>query len=162
MQPKNIRLIGHNLSKLMYHPEDDHLADPIPTTVLAVTHKLELLEEWDAIMMMYDGQVAAFDTMRNLYKEATVFTRFMQQNEGLMVQMNGMAVITPERLQLVWLFAHVDKKDLQDVAASFCSRTLMIGEKLFEYGQEVDSLIVLARGSAEEVPGGEDGEILID
>jgi hypothetical protein len=142
-----IRLIGSNLNHLTHTGSD---GTERPTTVLAITHNLELIKGWSHVGLFFEGALAEYGTPRVLKVRRGMYYQMISRIESLTFDDDGQPHISAWRLQSVWMLSLVPDVLLADIAKQFKTRMIGQGRMMVEQGARCDSMLVLARGAVIE------------
>lgn len=150
--------IGRNLSKWQYTAGD---GQKHPATVLAVTHNYPLVDEWDLMMVFQGGSIVEYDTKATLLARKGRLYRMMNSTNGLMVDGMGRAIISPERLAQIWLFAspEIPTEELQLIADACQTRHVSAGETLYRYDDEADAMYLVVQGQCQDAKHLQEGSV---
>lgn len=124
-------------------------------TVLAVTHRLSTVADFDCIFVLRDGVLVERGSHQELLARAGVYRQLWDKQQGVSVKGANQATLTPALLATIPLFAALDDQARTRLASCFVSMTYGRDHELFRIGDPGDAFYVIARGQVViELPNG--------
>ncbi|KAK3287174.1 hypothetical protein CYMTET_5304 [Cymbomonas tetramitiformis] len=130
----------------------DWLCALTEVTVLAATHGLTLLKEFDQILVIEHGMCVEYGAKKDLMKARGYWYKLYYDSMGLDVDETGTVSIEPRRLLKMWLFAApaIKPEMLKPFTNYFITRSCEAGEVFFTEGDAADAMYVVVGGRLEE------------
>ncbi len=130
-------------------------------TVVAVTHRLNSVVDYDQIVVFDAGRVVEQGTHDALLAADGVYAELWAKQSGFVVKDDGTeARVTPERLQRIPFLAVEPREALESLAEDLRTVRFAAGERVFEEGDAGDAFYLVARGRLEAYHEGEPDEVL--
>ncbi|MEQ8280900.1 MAG: ABC transporter transmembrane domain-containing protein [Deltaproteobacteria bacterium] len=131
-------------------------------TVVAVTHRLNSVVDYDLIVVFDGGRVVERGTHQELLESGGVYADLWQKQSGFVVKPDGSdARVSAERLELIPFLASAPLEALQILADDLRTARFAAGEVVFEAGDPGDRFFLIARGRLEAYLGeGDEARIL--
>ncbi len=125
-------------------------------TTLTITHDLAAVRDYDHIVVLADGALAAEGTHESLMAGSPLYRSLVEQQSGFEIQGQGRrARVLPERLEKIPIFARIPRLLLERLAAVMVTEIWQDGETVVTAGAPGDRMFLIARGSLiATVPGG--------
>jgi len=152
LDPEAVKQLANTLGELTC-PDPRHEGATLPVTVISSTHQLAVAENFTHMLCLHDGKVAEFGLKDELFARKGHYYRYITRQSGIFLDKKGRAVITPDRLRMIWLFAQAPFLALMELAKVFETRSYVIGEEVYRAGSELDSLFILVSGTVETRAG---------
>jgi len=126
-------------------------------TIVAVTHRLHTVRDYDVIYVLDDGRVIQHGTHATLVADAGGRYREMwDRQQGLVVDAEG-AHMSLERLRRISLFAGIDDAVGTEVLDALETERVPSGRMVIEQDDPADRFYVVARGTLVVTRRGPDG-----
>ncbi|KAK3278801.1 hypothetical protein CYMTET_13287 [Cymbomonas tetramitiformis] len=148
--PATVRKVGETLSKLQFTSGSS--GGIYHSTVVVATNNVELIKDFDIVVMMENGQVMEYGSPAELTESRGKFWTMFVGLEGLSIDpITGMGLLSPARLRQIWPFAHVYPDNLlQKMMTNFITKDCFERETLYRANTEADTMFILIRGTVEE------------
>jgi len=128
-------------------------------TVVAVTHRLQSVVDYDSICVFDHGRLVEQGTHRELLERADVYARLWQKQMGFTVSADGeSAVLRPEKLREIPILSDLPSTLHAELAKAFNSEQLAADRVVFEQGDAGDKFFLIVRGKVavhKRLPTGE-------
>lgn len=126
-------------------------------TVVAVTHRLNSVVDYDLIVVFDGGRVVERGTHEALLASGGVYAELWSKQSGFIVKPDGTeARVTPERLRQIPFLAEAPRDALETLAQDL--KTVRFGPRqiVFEAGDAGDAFYLIARGRLEAYVGSDE------
>lgn len=127
-------------------------------TVVSATHRLAEVGSAD-ILVLDNGSLVGRGRHPELLESCRTYRTLWEKQSGFAVSADGRwASVEPYRLRMVNLFAALDDRALEQLAAQLTSEFVDAGDVIFRRGDPGDRFYLIARGRVSVLAAGEDGQ----
>lgn len=119
-------------------------------TVIAFTHRLSTVVNYDHIFVMHQGQIVEQGSHEALVEAAGLYASWWRRQGGFAFSEDGRhAEIDPDILKTLPLIGQVDDELLQQMSSYFGTMNFAAGQEIVRQKDPGDRLCLLVRGKAE-------------
>ncbi|MHB8619882.1 MAG: ABC transporter transmembrane domain-containing protein [Chloroflexota bacterium] len=123
-------------------------------TIIAVTHRLASVVQYDRIYVMADGHVAEHGSHTELLRLGGLYTRLWQEQAGFKISRDGRtAAVSSARLAAIPFFSRVSDSHLKTLADRFVSEQYDPNEIIMREGDSGDKFYTVVRGQVDIIRG---------
>jgi ATP-binding cassette subfamily B protein len=127
-------------------------------TVIAVTHRLAAVEDYDRILVLERGRLVQSGTHSELMAVAGTYRELVFKQRGLEVSADGRhARVSASWLDQIPLLSSLHPMQLETLASCFVSEYVEAGQVVVEQGETSDRFYCVARGSLSVLVTDSDG-----
>ncbi len=117
------------------------------TTIVHITHRLEGIRDYDAILVLEKGKVVETGTHESLMGAKGLYAGLWAKQSSVIVSSDAReAKLTPEALAALPLFSGCQRQTLEALSAQFVSETAEAGHRVIRQGTPGSRFFVVARG----------------
>ena len=127
-------------------------------TVVMVTHRLAAVQHFTKIVVMHQGKVIEEGSHEALLARGGLYRTLWDKQGGFSLTADGVAQVTPERLQAIPIFASLTLEVLGEIAALFSTETFEPGFMAIREGDPGDKFYLVVRGSLEVLKNDQGGK----
>jgi ATP-binding cassette, subfamily B, bacterial len=121
-------------------------------TVVAVTHRLATIADYDCIYVLREGQLVEHGRHDDLLRLNGVYADLWHQQQGFAVSQDGYrASISVERLRAIPILSLLDEAVLAELSAHLVTENFPEHRTVIHQGDSGDRFYVMARGKVEVV-----------
>ena len=121
-------------------------------TVVAVTHRLATIADYDCIYVLQEGQLVEQGRHDDLLQLNGVYANLWHKQQGFMVSQDGFqASVAPERLRNIPIFSSLDNAFLAEFAAQLMTENVPEQRTVIHQGDVGDKFYVIVRGKVEVI-----------
>lgn len=148
------------------HVVNDSVAALAPAcTVVAVTHRLASVVDYDQILVLQDGRLVESGRHDDLVARGGLYTQLWTRQQGMATAAptDGQSLITPDRLALIPFLSECSRQTLEELSRLFVASHFAEGQYVFHQGDPGEHFYVIARGCVQVVvPDDDDREQVVN
>ena len=138
------------------------LRELVGTTIVHITHRLEGIRDYDAILVLDKGRVVESGNHDQLLAAKGLYASLWAKQSGIEITGgSSSARLTPQALAAVTLFAGCQPALLAELSAAFVSETAQPGQQVIRQGTPGSRFFVVARGRVDVSIGSADHEKVV-
>lgn len=128
-------------------------------TVVAVTHRLASVVDYDQILVLQDGRLVESGRHDDLVAQGGLYTQLWTRQQGMATAAptDGQSLITPDRLALIPFLSECSRQTLEELSRLFVASHFAEGQHVFHQGDPGEHFYVIARGCVQVVVPDDDG-----
>jgi len=135
---------------------------PEGRTVLSVTHRMNLAQRADRIVLLADGRVAEEGSHDELMLADGLYARMVERQSGFTLGVHGDIVISPNHLRHIPLLSELSADHLETLSEAFVTTRYEPGTMVVREGDRGDGFYIIYRGQLEARVGDEIVAVLED
>lgn len=121
-------------------------------SVLCVTHRLALIENFDMIYVLKDGKIFEYGNHATLLEKQSLYFSMWQKQNGFFISKNMQQVkVKPSHLKTIPLFYSLDDNVLEDLSTIFVTERYPEKQIVFKQGEIGEKFYIIAHGSVKVI-----------
>ena len=125
----------------------EQLADE--RTVIMSTHRLESARRMTRILVLHEGVIAEAGSHDELIARNGLYRSMWEKQQGFSIRADGVASVTPQRLQAIPIFRGLGQEGLRELIEQFESENFEPGECVVREGEPGGKFYITVRGTLE-------------
>jgi ATP-binding cassette subfamily B protein len=126
-------------------------------TVIMCTHRLESARRMKTILVLHQGAIAEAGSHDQLIARNGLYRSMWDKQQGFSIRADGLASVTPQRLQAIPIFRGFHQEGLRELIAQFESEAFEPGDCVIREGDPGRKFYITVRGTLEVSTSGVDG-----